>query len=319
MYYKNTLCLLIIVTIMLFSQCKSSHVSISRKAKSTYNFIRITNLSEKTFNKLLTNPKRNQKHFNIKRFNKKLSITKHESSGFSALTICNQTPSNKHIIYFHGGAYFAEATKSHRKLIEKICLTYNYKVSFIKYPLAPENEAAFTHKVTNELYQIIQKKYPDDVFILMGDSAGGGLALAFLQTLVSENHQNIPNKTVLLSPWLDVEMSNPEITDYIEKDVLLNLDGMIKCGQIYAGKLPTKDPQVSPIYGNMNNLGEIKVFVSTHELFYPDCQRLKSKILQAEGSSCDMTVMNNMIHDWIIFPFDESEQCLEEIHQFIEN
>ncbi len=321
MKLRNTITVVLCLIIFcIFVQCKTNESSTaSKKSQSIYKILKRIKFSERKFDKLLTEPKRGQNHFSTKRFNKDLIITEHESNGFRALTITTRTPSNIHIIFFHGGAYIAEAAKAHRKLIENICLTSNCKITFIDYPLAPEYNATTTHKITNEFYQILLKKYPNDKFVLMGDSAGGGLALAFLQTLVANNEKIIPQKTILLSPWLDVSMSNPDIKDYIDKDVILNCEKLIKCGKLYARNLDTKNPLVSPIYGQLENLGSIKIFVSADEMFFPDCIKLHAALSISEGSNSATTIMEGMVHDWILFPLDESKECIKEIIEYIEN
>jgi len=60
-------------------------------------------------------------------------------------------------------------------------------------------------------YDRLTNQYPDDRFIFMGDSAGGGLALAFAQKLLDENAAIQPIKSILFSPWLDLSMQNTEI------------------------------------------------------------------------------------------------------------
>ena len=140
----------IICCFPLFIQCKSSEVpTASKKAQSIYKILKMTKFSERTFDKMLTNAKRDQGHFKVKKFNKDLIVSEHISNGFKAITISTGTPTNNHVIYFHGGAYIQEATKAHRLLIEDICLLTNCKITFILYPLAPENNAQTTHAAQN--------------------------------------------------------------------------------------------------------------------------------------------------------------------------
>ena len=96
----------------------------------------------------------------------------------------------------------------------------------------------------------------------MGDSAGGGLALA-LALIVKERGLKKPDNLVLYSPWLDVSMTNPEIPDYDSKDVILNLESMDEAADLYVSDLSKKDPRVSPIYGYLSDLGGILMFYGT--------------------------------------------------------
>lgn len=60
----------------------------------------------------------------------------------------------------------------------------------------------------------------------MGDSAGGGLALGLALALKTENITQ-PKDIILLSPWLDVTLSNEDIPKYESSDPILSAWG---CG-----------------------------------------------------------------------------------------
>ena len=66
----------------------------------------------------------------------------------------------------------------------------------------------------------------------------------------------------------------------------------------------------------MSDLHNLKVYVSSHELFYPDCMLLKEKIELAEGTNIDLSIKYKMVHDWVIFPIPESDETIKEIAHF---
>ncbi len=51
----------------------------------------------------------------------------------------------------------------------------------------------------------------------MGDSAGAGMSLSLVQKKIAEDKLVQPSKTILISPWLDVTMSNKEIDEVQKK------------------------------------------------------------------------------------------------------
>lgn len=53
--------------------------------------------------------------------------------------------------------------------------------------------------------------------ILMGDSAGGGFVLALAQFMKQEEVPQ-PSQLILLSPWLDLSLSNPNIKEIDPSD-----------------------------------------------------------------------------------------------------
>jgi len=281
-----------------------------------YSVLKATNFSEKAFKTLLNNPKRGSGQISQNKLNRRLTVVESDISGFKIITVSTSHSINKHIILLHGGAYVSEALKGHRILLEKLVLHHDFKVTFIDYPLAPEHAASTTVGIVEQAFNKVAKEHPDDDLFLLGDSAGGGLALALLQILRAKNNPHFPLKTVLVSPWLDISMSNKDIPDYITKDVLLSYDGLKKCGLLYARDMDLNNPKVSPIYGHPDHLSIIKIFVSTHELFYPDCLLLKQKLDHAEGSTALLTIKRKMVHDWIVLPFRERKETIDEIAGF---
>lgn len=277
------------------------------------------NISEKTFASLVNSPERGTNNVSKKKMERGLDVKEVDIEGFKMITVQSHSATNKHIIFLHGGAYVAEAMKGHKFIIEELACKYSFKVSFIDYPLAPEHSAQTTLQIVKKAYKQVASDNGQDTLYLFGDSAGGGLALALLQTLRDKGKERMPQKTVLFSPWLDISMCNPEIDKYVPVDVLLSKDGLKKCGELYAKEIAHNDPIVSPLYGNLENLSAIKIFVSDCELFYPDCCLLKDKLDKVNGSSCELHIKSSMIHDWIMIPIRERDEAIKETAEFFMN
>lgn len=165
-------------------------------------------------------------------------------------------------------------------------------------------------------YKSVTQKNINDKFYFFGDSAGGGLALAFLQEARDKNVIPFPEKTVLMSPWPDISMTNKEIKKFEKKDPLLPVQSLIKIGKQYAGNLDLKSPLVSPIYGNMDNLGEILLLFGTNEVLYPDCMKLSDMLNTAKGTVVEPYIGKNLCHDWILAPLKETGKALDAIGEF---
>ena len=262
------------------------------------------------------NPRRDTDSLNKKNFDKSLITDEQFIDKYQVLTVFSGESYSRHIIFLHGGAYVMRAVRAHKNIIEKLVKKFHLKVTFIDYPLAPENTVDKAHKTVMDTYKQITGKYKTDEFYLFGDSSGGGLALAFLQILKNEKDLPFPKKTVLMSPWTDVSMTNEEIEEFAEKDPLLPLNGLIVTGKQFAGELDVKNPMISPIYGNMDNLGEIFLIFGTNEILYPDCLKLSDMLEVAVGTSVKIKIGENLCHDWILAPLKESEETIDEIGKF---
>ena len=171
-----------------------------------------------------------------------------------------------HIIFFHGGAYIFRTTYGHWRLTENIVKRNMCRMTHIDYPLAPEHHYKQTFNMVSGAYEMLIKQYPFDNFIFMGDSAGGGLALAFAQKLIKEKHKKFPVKIVLLSPWLDLTMSNPAIKKQEHSDHILTLKMLQHAGMKYSNGDKQDQYLLSPINGKLTNLPKTIVFFGTEEL-----------------------------------------------------
>ena len=266
--------------------------------------------------KAMENPERNTDVFNRKNFSKGFITEEEFIDGFQVITVKTEKSLNRHVIFLHGGGYVMRAVKSHKNIVERMVKKYNLKVTFIDYPLAPEHTADKTHEVLMKAYKSVTQKNINDKFYFFGDSAGGGLALAFLQEARDKNVMPFPEKTVLMSPWPDISMTNKEIKKFEKKDPLLPVQSLIKIGKQYAGNLDLKSPLVSPIYGNMDNLGEILLLFGTNEVLYPDCMKLSDMLNTAKGTVVEPYIGKNLCHDWILAPLKETGKALDAIGEF---
>ena len=80
----------------------------------------------------------------------------------------------------------------------------------------------------------------------------------------------MPERLVLLSPWIDVTMTNPAIPTLEEGDFILSAYGLAGLGKLWAGEMDVRDSRVSPLYGSMAGLPPTLIFCGTDEILRPD-------------------------------------------------
>ena len=67
----------------------------------------------------------------------------------------------------------------------------------------------------------------------MGDSAGGGLALGLAEVLRDQG-DICPEELILISPGVDMTLTNPDIPNYVALDPMLGIDGVRRLGEVWA-------------------------------------------------------------------------------------
>jgi acetyl esterase/lipase len=200
---------------------------------------------------------------------------------------------DKHAYFFHGGCYVFEITPSHYRFCAAIA-KLGYRVTIPMYPLAPETTAVTTQAA---LAKVIADAGPADAWL--GDSAGAGLALALAQT------HDVPN-LILLSPWLDIELANPEIPELDARDPWLSRPGLREAGRLYAGALSADDPRVSPIRGSLESVKRVSTFIGTRDVLCADARAFHRKA----GQKSQLFEYPNMVHDFMLL-----RRVLPEAHQ----
>lgn len=278
----------------------------------------------------MTHPSRDNKALQPEKFSPEIEVLIRQSATSRILTICASAPekrTNSHIIFLHGGGYAMQALSFHRRFAEQLALQTGSYVSLLDFPLPPEVHCMETLNAVMWMYTTLSLLYQHHRLILMGDSAGGGLALALRQMLnnspagnpAGKNRRHIvPDRLVLYSPWLDISLSNLDSGSYhARREALLPLSDLQKSGRRYAGGLCLHDPRCSPLYGQVEELGKIQIFISEDELFYPDCIRFYEKAAQAKGTEIEVISEKRRLHCWpLLGPAFEQENNFRQMANF---
>ena len=221
-----------------------------------------------------------------------------------------------YVFYLHGGGYVHNISKQHWQFITKLIHHTGVTVVVPDYPLAPENTAKTSFLMVEEAYQNLLEKTLADKIILMGDSAGGGFSIALVQKFKSDN-MPLPQQIILLSPFLDATMVNPEIKANEKKDPWLSVEGTQMAGKYWAGDLDVKNPLISPIYGSMEGLPQISVFVGGCDILLADNRKLK-KLMEEKQLPFNYFEYPTMFHVWVLVTMlKEAKAALNQIANLI--
>jgi triacylglycerol lipase len=226
-----------------------------------------------------------------------LDVQRNDFAGLPVYFIRSGSCSSKHVVALHGGAYVVEPTLNHWSAYAELARRARATVIVPMYPLAstPHGRAQNVIPVVADLISAQIMQHGQNNVSVYGDSAGGGMALSVSQLMVSRGDPT-PGRMVLISPWLDVTLSNPSISSI--DDPVLRAASMQRAGLQWAGDLSPTHPYVSPVYGSLHGLPPTSVYCGNMDLLAADVLRLREAALATPGSEFTFVLRNGAIHDW---------------------
>jgi hormone-sensitive lipase len=179
------------------------------------------------------------------------------NKGFSLFQCCTSkinATRNSLIIHIHGGGFVAMSSSSHENYLRKWTKALDVPIISIDYGLAPENPYPKPLDDVWQAYNWIIKHAPEelgielDKIILVGDSAGGNLALGLTYLLILLN-KRVPDGLILAYPGCraDLEYYSPSYLLTLQ-DKVLPYHLLKFCMNSYIGDyIGNEDPFLSPI------------------------------------------------------------------------
>lgn len=211
------------------------------------------------------------------------------------------------VIYLHGGAFVDGIAKQHWQLVGELADVTGAPVYVPHYGRAPGHTAAEVPGLIDALVAEITAWDGHGGPVrthLVGDSAGGTLALLAAQQYRGD--ERIVGVT-LISPALDLTLSNPAIEEVEKTDPWLTREGLRPLLAAWAGDLPLDDPQVSPLYGDLSGLPPIEVFAGTRDICWPDVAVLEQKAREA-GTPIRVHSAEGSPHVHVLLPTPEGRR-----------
>lgn len=187
------------------------------------------------------------------------------------------------MVFLHGGGYLFGPLQDQWTWLTEIHQQSGLSTAALLYRMPPRHPfpAALEDSVNAITAMHAAGDLADGSWVLAGDSAGGGLALATAQALRDAGGP-MPAGLLLTAPWIDLEMNNPELDGSEVTDPVLTRKWLKWAAQIYAPSQALDHPSLSPINGSMAGLPPVHLNVGTRDLFRPDVHRLRIKLEEAD-------------------------------------
>lgn len=213
-----------------------------------------------------------------------------------AITPTTRTDARARIVYLHGGAYTLFSARSTLFASAPLAHDLGLELWSIDYPRAPHTQYDRTVPLVSEA---LAAACADSVAVLLvGDSAGGGLALAVTRRLVEEGAP-APSALALWSPWADLAASAPV------RDVLAAIDPVLRSepdlaraalayGPVHSLALP----DVSPLRGSFTSaFPPTLIQCGSREILLPDAVCLHHTLTKA-GCRVILDIHPGMLHSY---------------------
>ena len=222
------------------------------------------------------------------------------------------------ILYLHGGAYVSKTPPFHRQYARRIATQCQVRALYVDYRLAPEHPYPAALEDAFAAYKwLLETGYTPENIVIMGDSAGGGLAAATLIYL-RENNLPLPSCAVLISPWLDLAGTGNSIQRFAGVDKQLDWDNLEVFAKSYYGSYPASHPLISPLYAELSDLPPMMIVAGGKELLLDDSLRFADR-LSIVNNEVELLVEPNMGHVWSIFEplIPEAQTANQQTAEFI--
>ena len=242
-----------------------------------------------------------------------------DGSGVNAVRIAvGEARSDRCVLYFHGGAYVVGSAKLLRDFTWRIGAAARACVLYFDYRLAPEHPfpAALEDAVT--IYRWLVQEFDPRRIAFVGDSAGGGLALAALYKLRDEGLP-LPAAAAAVSPWTDLALTGLSLKSNAAADPWLNVTMLPALAKGYLGDADPRNHYASPLYGDASGLPPTLIHVGSDEILRDDAVRMAEK-LRAAGCEVEIEVWLRMPHAWHLYAriLPEGRHAIARIGSFLQ-
>jgi acetyl esterase/lipase len=225
-------------------------------------------------------------------------------------------PTDKIILYFHGGAFMSGTLKYARILASKLAFSSGINTLTFEYKLSPEYKYPCALEDALKVYRwLLKTGYKSENIIFAGESAGGNLCLTTTLAL-REKGEPMPNSLICMSPWTDMTGNSESFKANAGIDPTLNPDSLIASAQNYAGSIPLDNPFISPVFADFSGFPATLIHVGNSEVLLDDSKSLYKNMKQA-GVDCDLKIFDGMCHVFHILNIPEAKEAVNEIAEFI--
>lgn len=222
------------------------------------------------------------------------------------------------VLYLHGGSFAFRFPNTYAMFAARICRRFAARALIPDYRLAPEHPFPAAPDDCHAAYRwLLATGHEPRDLIIVGDSAGGNLALVTLGR-ARKAGEPLPACAVLLSPAVDCTLTSPSMVENEELDPVLHLRSLLVLRRHY---VPSPHlhvhPEVSPIFADFTGYPPLFLQAGSSEMMRDEAIRTAQRA-NACGVHVELELWPETPHVFQVASFlPESALALDHIERFV--
>lgn len=210
-----------------------------------------------------------------------------------------QPRSKQTLLYLHGGAFIMRLPQGHGAMVARFCADSGISAFMAWYRLAPEHPFPAAPEDCLAAYRMLLDAghRPEDI-VVMGDSAGGNLALAVLH-LIRRAGLPMPSGVIALSPITDFAQISATWRLNHWRDPMYRVQGFVNPVEHYLQGANPVDPVASPYYGDLSGFPPLYFLLGELEALLDDSVGMVRKAIES-GVPARIQIWQGMPHVFVL-------------------
>jgi epsilon-lactone hydrolase len=224
------------------------------------------------------------------------------------------------VVYYHGGGYISGSPPDrYLPLAGAAALAAEARVHVVDYRLAPDHRfpAAFDDCLAAYRWIVGDGGENPETLAVLGDSAGGNLAIA-VATVARDENLPLPSCLAVISPFADLTLSGPSLELRKNIDPFVTRETLESMASEYLDGADPADPRCSAVLADLHGLPPLLMQVGENEILFDDSRRIRDAAVAA-GVETTFQPWAHGMHVWPVFisaGIPESALAIEDLASF---
>ena len=223
------------------------------------------------------------------------------------------------VVYFlHGSAYMMCSPATHRSLAARLSQITGLPAFVLDYRLAPEHRFPAAADDVNAGWDWLNAQGYDPADIaVVGDSAGGHLAAAFLLNRAAAQ-QSLPACAVMFSPVVDLTFGLAAQQERVRRDPMVSAARARRLVELYTVGADLQDPRLTLRYGSARDCPPVLVQSGGAEMLQADARHF-AESFAARGGVVTNELWPEQMHVFQALPRlgPEPDAALRRVRDFV--